>query len=251
MFAERMGRLIDGARTITRLDWASGRIWQAYGAGEVGEQLTQSLADRIAARKAEMRPGPKAVGQVSRPASIFPPRKRQVSPDRRASLMRRRRMASSGPLPPALAAHFTVGQLAVMRVISDETRDRGQCAVTIAEIAARAGVCRALVQQALHVAAGLGLLNVQERRRQGQKNLPNLVQIISTAWMAWIKRGPKASPMTLRPDSIGSIFIAPTNTTNKKLYEKARGGAVSGLPGNSEFACVSYRDTLQAQRRAG
>lgn len=216
MFAERISGVIDGARTITRLDWASGRIWQAYGAGAISDQLTQSLADRIAARKAELRGGPKAVGQIARPASIFPPRKRQVSPDRRASLMRRRRMASSGPLPPALAAHFTVGQLAVMRVISDETRDRGQCAVTIAEIAARAGVCRALVQQALHVAASLGLLTVQERRRQGQKNLPNLVRLVSVEWLAWIKRGPKASPMALRPDSIGSKFPGPTNTTQNK-----------------------------------
>lgn len=236
MFAERMGRLIDGAHTITRLDWASGRIWQAYGAGEVGEQLTQSLADRIAARKAELRPGPKAVGQIARPASIFPPRKRQVSPDRRASLMRRRRMASSGPLPPALAAHFTVGQLAVMRVISDETRDRGQCAVTIAEIAARAGVCRSLVQQALHIAAGLGLLIVQERRRQGQKNLPNLVRLVSVEWLAWIKRGPKASPLATRGrlDPIGCRKENPTNTTNKKgSTERHRGeypGRLSGAP---------------------
>ncbi|TCO07524.1 hypothetical protein [Camelimonas lactis] len=232
MEVERIAAIVDGARTIGRLDWASGRIWHAYAAGEIGEGQTQALADRIAARKAELRPAPRQVGQVAR-QSIFPPRKPQKSPDRRASLMRRRRMASSGPLPPQLAAHFTTGQLAVMRVVSDEMRDRGQCAVTIAEIAARAGVCRALVQQALHVAAGLGLLTVQERRRLGQKNLPNLVRIISAAWLAWIKRGPKSSPMAVRlgPDAIGSISVAPPNTTYKKGSAKdcwsGNGGAIS------------------------
>lgn len=215
MELERIAAIIDGARTIARLEWASGAIWKAFAANELSEEQAQGLAERIAERKAELRPAPRQVGQVAR-HSIFPQRKRQVSPDRKASLMRRRRMANSGPLPPQLAAHFTTGQLAVMRVVSDELRDRGKCAITIAEIAARAGVCRALVQQAMHVAASLGLLMVQERRRQGQKNLPNLVQAISLEWLAWIKRGPKASPMTFRCLGIGSISVAPTNTSLKK-----------------------------------
>jgi len=217
MEVERIAAIIDGARTIARLDWASGEIWKAFAASELSEEQTQALAERIVERKAEQRPAPRQVGQVAR-HSIFPLRKPQRSPDRKASLMRRRRMASSGPLPPQLAAHFTTGQLAVMRVISDEMRDRGQCAITIAEVAARAGVCRALVQQALHVAAGLGLLTVQERRRQGQKNLPNVVRVISTAWLAWIKRGPKSSPLAFRlaSEGGGSISPGPTNTTYKK-----------------------------------
>jgi len=215
MEVERIAAIIGGARTIARLEWASGTIWKAYAAGGVREDQAQGLAERIAERKAELRHEPHQVAQVSRP-SIFPPRKRQVSPDRKASLMRRRRMASSGPLPPHLAANFTTGQLAVMRVVSDETRDRGNCAITIAEIAARAGVCRALVQQAMHVAAGIGLIRVIERRRQGQKNLPNVINVISAEWQAWLRRGPKASPLTFRGLGIGSISVAPTNTNDKK-----------------------------------
>lgn len=160
-------------------------------------------------------------------------------------------MALSGPLPPALAAHFSVGQLAVMRVISDETRDRGQCAVTFAEIAARAGVCRALVQQALHVGTGLGLLTVQERRRQGQKNLPNPLRLVSVEWLTWIKRGPKASRMALRPDNIGSKLPGPTNTTIKKLFDNKKEKGRCAYPDASQLAYVSYGDTLQSQRRAG
>ena len=43
-------------------------------------------------------------------------------------------------------------------------------------IAARAGVCRRLAQNAIRQAARLGLLTIQERRREGQKNLPNVVR---------------------------------------------------------------------------
>lgn len=215
MEVERIAAIIGGARTIARLEWASGAIWKAYAAGGVREEQAQGLAERIAERKAELREVPQQVRQEGR-LSIFPPRKRQVSRDRKASLLRRRRMASSGPLPPHLAAHFTTGQLAVMRVVSDETRDRGKCAITIAEIAARAGVCRALVQQAMHVAAEIGLIRVIERRRQGQKNLPNVINVISAEWQAWIRRGPRAAPLTFRGLGIGSISVAPTNTNDRK-----------------------------------
>jgi hypothetical protein len=35
----------------------------------------------------------------------------------------------------------------------------------------------------------MGLLTVQERRREGQKNLPNIIRIVSREWQHWIKRG--------------------------------------------------------------
>jgi len=215
MEVEQVAAIIDGSRTIARLDELAAAIWKTYAAGGLSEEQTQGLADRINARKAELRPAERPLGYVAK-HSIFPPRNRQVSPDRRASLMRRRRMANSGPLPPQMAAHFTTGQLAVMRVVSDEMRDRGRCAITIADIAARAGVCRSLVQQAMHVAASVGLIRVIERRRQGQKNLPNVIHVTSAEWLAWIKRGPKASPMAFRSLGIGSISVAPTYTSNKK-----------------------------------
>jgi len=46
-------------------------------------------------------------------------------------------------MPPALAAKFTQGELAVLRIVADEVRRTGSCVRTVAEIAARAGVCRA------------------------------------------------------------------------------------------------------------
>jgi len=105
-------------------------------------------------------------------------------------------------MPPQLAASFTTGELAVLRIIADEVRDHGQCDRTLGEIAARAGVCRATAQNALRHAARLGLLTIEERRRSGRSNLPNVVRITSREWLAWLARGPKRG---------GSKISAPTD----------------------------------------
>jgi len=34
-------------------------------------------------------------------------------------------------MPPALAARFTVAELACLRIVADEVRDRGVCSLTI------------------------------------------------------------------------------------------------------------------------
>ena len=75
-------------------------------------------------------------------------------------------------MPPALACKFTVSELAVLRIVGDEVRQHGQCARCVDEIVARAGVCRRMVQNAIREAARLGLLAIEERRREGRHNLP-------------------------------------------------------------------------------
>lgn len=92
-------------------------------------------------------------------------------------------------MPPTLACRFTTGELAVLRIVADAVRDNGQCLKSIPEIAARAGVCRTTAQNAIRMAARLGLLTVQERRRDGRRNEVNVVRIVSAEWMVWIKRG--------------------------------------------------------------
>ena len=69
-------------------------------------------------------------------------------------------------MPPSLASCFTTSELAVLRIVADAVRDNGQCLKTIPEIAARAGVCRTTVQNAIRLAARQGLLVVQERAAQ-------------------------------------------------------------------------------------
>ena len=91
-------------------------------------------------------------------------------------------------MPPAVAAKFTVGELAVLRIVGGEVRQHGPCDPCVDKIAARAGVCRRLTQNALRLAAQLGLLTVEERRRQGQRNLPNILRIVSREWLSWLAK---------------------------------------------------------------
>src|SRR5215218_7118179 len=209
-FCNQMTAAIDGARTLTRLDHLSRSIWQGLTAGAVADNDAQALAEHLHARRSVLRGEIKPVGiSVGRP-SIFPPRRLQRAPKRPVAIARRRHLAASGPMPPALACKFTVGELAVLRIVGDEVRQHGRCDRTIAEIAARAGTCRAVVQNAIRTAARLGLVTVEERRREGQRNRPNIVRIVSKEWLAWIAKRPRPAR-----EGGGSIFIDPTDSSYK------------------------------------
>jgi hypothetical protein len=81
----------------------------------------------------------------------------------------------------------------VLRIVGDEVAARGTCDRSLAEIAARAGVCRKLAQLTLRLAARQGLVATQRRPRPGGKNLSNVVRITSTEWTAWLKRGNRSA----------------------------------------------------------
>src|SRR5215212_6702068 len=198
-FSNQMSAAIDGARTLTRLDHLSRSIWQALAAGAVGDDDAQSLAERLHARRTVLRGEIKPVGLPPGRPSIFPPRRPQRAPKRPVAIARRRHLAASGPMPPALACKFTVSELAVLRIIGDEVRQHGHCARCVDEIAARAGVCRSMVKNAIREAARLGLLTVEERRREGRRNLPNVVRIVSKEWMSWLIRGERSSRPSAEP----------------------------------------------------
>jgi hypothetical protein len=61
--------------------------------------------------------------------------------------------------------------------------------MTIGEIAARAGVCPTTARNGLRLAARRGLVTIEERRRAGLPNLPNIVRIVCPEWKQWIARG--------------------------------------------------------------
>src|SRR5215213_6686487 len=214
MFATTMSTAIDGARTLTRLDHLSKAIWQALVAGAVGDDDAQSLAERLHARRSVLRGDLKPVGIPVGRASIFPPRRPQRAPKRPVAIARRRHLAASGPMPPSLACRFTVGELAVLRIVGDEVRQYGQCDRCVDEIAARAGVCRRMVQNAIREAARLGLLTVEERRREGRRNLPNVVRIVSKEWAMWLARGGRSSRPPAEP-LIGCKKLHPTDRSYK------------------------------------
>src|ERR671926_1191695 len=183
-FCDQMAAAIDGARTLTRLDHLSRSIWQGLGAGAVADDDAQALAERLHARRGVLRGEIRPVGVPVGWPSIFPPRRLQRAPKRPVAIARRRHLAASGPMPPALACKFTVSELAVLRIIGDEVRQRGLCDRCIDEMAARAGVCRRMVQNAIREAARLGLLTIEERRRGGPRHPPKLIRVLSKGWVS-------------------------------------------------------------------
>jgi hypothetical protein len=150
------------------------------------DEAARARREAIQERRTETRPTPRAA--VSS-APRGPARRRQRSPDKRASIERRRRLAASGPMPPALAAKFTVSELAVLRVAGEEVLKHGACTLCVDALAAMAGTCPTVVRSAFDVAEGLALVTVQERRRPGQRSLTNVIHIISAEWLTWLRKG--------------------------------------------------------------
>jgi hypothetical protein len=222
MFHAAMKAAIEGARTLAQMDELSRQLWQGHGLGALGDQEAQILAERLHGRRSAIREGIRPVGLPAGRASLFPPRRSLRSPDRAASLERRRLLACSGPLPPQLAARFTEGQRAVLRIVGDEVAAKGVCGLCIDQIAARAGVCRRLAQGAIRLAEGDGLLTIEERRHEGRKNSPNLVRIISREWQAWMRRGGRAGGASHPEDKLRSqrqsgIGCKPLHPTDKGI----------------------------------
>src|SRR5215208_511779 len=134
-FCNQMAAAIDGARKLTRLDHLSRSIWQGLAAGAVADDDAQALAERLHARRNVLRGEIKPVGIPPGRPSIFPPRRPQRTPQRPVAIARRRHLAASGPMPPAVACKFTVSELAALRIVTDEVCEKGHCDRTIAEIA--------------------------------------------------------------------------------------------------------------------
>ncbi|MCJ2080190.1 hypothetical protein [Methylobacterium sp. J-090] len=219
MFHAAMKAAIEDARTLAQMDALSRQLWQGHGSGVLGDEDAQALAERLHGRRSAIRDGIRPVGIPAGRASLFPPRARSASPDRAASRDRRRLLACSGPMPPALAARFTTGQLAVLRIVGDEVATKGVCGLCVDAIAARAGVCRRLAQAAIRLAEGDGLLTIEERRHEGRKNSPNLVRIISREWQAWMRRGRRGShrEQTEAAPPVQGIGCKPIHPTDKGI----------------------------------
>lgn len=153
----------------------------------------------------------------------FMPRQRPTSPDRRASLERRRRLGGSGVLPANLRPHYTLGQMAVLCILAGEVKHHGVCDLPIDKIAALAGVCRTTVQTTLHEARRLLHIEVIERPRPGRKHLPNEVRIISREWRAWLERGPTAHRPGIGSNSLTwSKKVSTTKNTDLQEERFAR-----------------------------
>ncbi|GAN52314.1 hypothetical protein ME121_6445 [Methylobacterium sp. ME121] len=242
MFHATMRGAIDAARTLAQLDDLSRRIWQAHAAETVTDVEAQGLAEALHTRRAALREAVTPVGIPLGRVTLFPPKRPQRAPERSEAIARRRRLACSGPMPPALASRFTTGQLAVLRIVGDEAARNGACGLCLDAIAARAGVCRRLAQAAIRLAEGDGLLTIQERRRQGRKNDPNVIRVISREWLAWLRRGGRSAAPALL-GSIGCRKVHPTDTgdpqrqpVNSGIGQRASGGREADWSGSGRRA---------------
>ena len=196
-FADRLVTAITEAHP-SQFDQLARTVWKAVGCDQLSWDTAGTLSEAIEARRADRRTATLTGAHRSAQAkpwrpSIFSPRREQHARRHPERMARRRRLASSKVLPPAMAEQWTTARLAIFRIVGDEVRDRGACDLTLAEIAARAGSCRTMARTTLRQAAELGLVLIEERRRPGMKNLPNRVRIISPEWRTWLKRGPQIS----------------------------------------------------------
>ena len=220
---------IAGAQTLAQLEACSRAVWPDWSAGRLSDAQAQGLAEAIEARRREVRGLNRvaiaAAAQALGRPSWFPPKhKASVSPDRRASLERRRLLATSGVMPPALAARFTTGELAALRIVADEARDKSACRLSLGEIAARAGVGTTTARRALREAAAQGLVTIEERRRRHQRNLPNVVRIVSAEWRTWIARGTRPEKAAAAAGSSDGGGRQKAGATDRASYRSLGGG---------------------------
>lgn len=193
MFADEIRAAVMAAPRV-KLPEVAAVLWRAYGVGQVSEAEAEELSALIEARKVvPAEPAAAAAAAVARKAV-------GSRPKTDASLDRRRRWAASGRLPPALAARFTPGEIAVLSVVAAETCRRGDCRLAIGQLAAVAGVSETLVRNALREARALGLVTIEERRVTAWRNDTNVVRIISAEWSGWLKlaKGRREAVPTLR-----------------------------------------------------
>jgi hypothetical protein len=211
MFASQIHAAIGAANGIACLDELAKALARASLSGAIREDEYQTLGETLDAKRLILKalasvsvserrvllqgrggnePFPRR-GQPGGAPSYFPPKRRAIRPDREESWHRKNRLGLSSPLPFHLERGFTVGQLAVLRIIADEFHAHGQCDRSLAEIAARAGVSESWAKQAIRVAKMEGLLSIEHRPQWRDKHKPNVITIVSDEWRVWIKRAPR------------------------------------------------------------
>ena len=178
MFAKHFAGAIACAQFHELHDLAQ-KVWKSHAAGHLDDDEAQSLAEQIEARKPK-RP-------AVEPTSFKPVKaKPQRSPDKQASIDRRRELARQSPVPPEHVGKFTTSEHATMTILVGEVRKHGVCGLCMDAIAALAGTCRTVVRNTINKGRDLGLLYRKERRRRGQKSLTNLVRILRPSWQHWL-----------------------------------------------------------------
>lgn len=188
--AEQFTVAIAAARNTAALDNVARLLWKAHAGAQIADADAEAVSEAVQARRAAFSQRAatsplSVVNAVPVSARRRPPR----SPDRQASLERRRRSAMSGIVPARIAASFTLGEVAALSVIARAVREAGVCILPLDKIAGLAGVSRTTAQNAVRAAERLGLILRIERRRRGLPSLANILRIVSREWLTWLKHG--------------------------------------------------------------
>ncbi len=226
------------------LDDLARAVWQDLAAGRLTEAEADAIVTAIEERRRALR---KPVGGLSVPkvvvvreateraprgdvearvqAPVRGPRQlvlripRPATYDRTRSRERRRSIAASGMMPPALASSFTLGEQAALAVIATEVLEHHACDRCLDEIAARSGTSRSTVKRAIKQARALGLIHVTERPQPGAKHLSSIIRIVSSAWAAW-----------LRHRARNRIGVQKRTTTDTEGFTKGLRSSVEAAP---------------------
>lgn len=175
---DRIGKV----HALEALDEIARQAWAGLASGQMSEEAAQAVAQAVEARRQAIK-----ARFAAKPPSSVPRARRSIrSPDREASIRRRRTLAASGLIPAAIVARFTVGEAAALAVVAVEVMRRGRCALALDHIAALAGVSRTTAQNAFRLAARLGFIKVTERRQPGWRSRPNVITIMDAGWASWI-----------------------------------------------------------------
>ncbi|KFB08853.1 hypothetical protein [Nitratireductor basaltis] len=206
-------------------------------------ELVEAYMSGAIRTKGPSRP-PNPLNRHSRRLTARFNRKWQRSPDRAASVKRRRMLGGSSSLPDTIRHHYTEGERAALAVVAGEVKHHGVCDLPLDRIAAVAGVSRTTVQNALREARARGHVIVEPRPRKGQKNLTNLVHVSSKEWLAWLKRGPSLAR------SIGFKTFHPTKNQDQKTIAGTCQGAENGHDHASGDGAKGLRNRERRRSRA-
>ena len=187
MLAEQFHAAAAAAKTTVAVDEIARLTWRAHAEGHILDAEAEAISEALHGRRAAF--AARGTQRAVSPSIALSARRRPAprSPDRQASLERRRRQAMSGAVPAKIATGFTTAENAVLSVIARQVQRSGTCSLPIDAIAALAGVSRTTAQNALRQARCFGLIEVRERRRRGLPSLTNVVKVISKEWSAWLK----------------------------------------------------------------
>jgi hypothetical protein len=165
---------------------------KAHYTGQISESEYGLLEEELRRAQPRREPAiPKGAGK-SRLALGWPRRRPRRSPDREAARARARTLGGGAYLPPVMRERYTECERAVMAVIAGQMKQLGWCDLSVAEIAARAGVCHRTVQNAVAEGVRQGHIAREEREQRGRRNLTNVLRVISREWLTWIQRGPRS-----------------------------------------------------------